>query len=103
MEVLTNESVSPEQIKKVVKKEGGCFVWGDAARLSPADDILIKIKKALDISKGQLIASVLSKKAAAGATHVIIDMPVGETAKVRNQKTAQLLKSHIETVVKTLC
>ena len=103
MEVLTNVSLSPEQIKKVVEKEGGCFVWGDAACLSPADDILIKVEKALDIdSEGQLIASVLSKKAAAGSTHVIIDMPVGETAKVRSRKTAELLKSHIEIVSKDI-
>ena len=75
MEVLTNVSLSPEQLQKVVEKEGGCFVWGDAARLSPADAILIKVEKALDIdSEGQLIASVLSKKAAAGATHVIIEV-----------------------------
>jgi thymidine phosphorylase len=99
MEVLTDVSLSPEQIKKVVEKEGGCFVWGDAAKLSPADDILIKVEKALDIdSEGQLIASVLSKKAAAGSTHVVIDMPVGETAKVRSKKVAELLKSHIEVV-----
>jgi len=99
MEVLTDVSLSPEQIKKVVQKEGGCFVWGDAARLSPADDILIKVEKALDIdSEGQLIASVLSKKAAAGSTHIVIDMPIGETAKVRNTKDAQLLKTHIEIV-----
>ncbi|HKK12969.1 MAG TPA: thymidine phosphorylase family protein [Flavobacteriaceae bacterium] len=101
MEVLTDVSLSPEQIKSVVENEGGCFVWGDAARLSPADDILIKVEKALDIdSEGQLIASVLSKKAAAGSTHVIIDMPVGETAKVRSRKGAELLKSHIEVVSK---
>lgn len=99
MEVITNVSLSPEQIKSVVEKEGGCFVWGDAARLSPADEILIRIEKALDIdSEGQLIASVLSKKAAAGSTHVVIDMPVGETAKVRSMETARLLSSHIETV-----
>ncbi len=103
MEVITNVSLSPEQIKTVVEKEGGCFVWGDAARLSPADDILIRVEKALDIdSEGQLIASVLSKKAAVGSTHVVIDMPVGETAKVRSMETARMLSSHIETVGKEI-
>ena len=33
----------------------------------------------------QLIASVLSKKIAAGSTHVVIDIPVGPTAKVRSE------------------
>ncbi|MCM4169804.1 Putative thymidine phosphorylase [Arenibacter antarcticus] len=99
MEVLTNVTLSLEEIKTVVEKEGGCFVWGGTAQLSPADDVLIKIEKALDIdSEGQLIASVLSKKAAAGSTHVVIDIPVGETAKVRSTGIAQKLKSHLETV-----
>ena len=99
MEVLTNVTLSLEEIKAVVEKEGGCFVWGGTAQLSPADDMLIKIEKALDIdSEGQLIASVLSKKAAAGSTHVVIDIPVGETAKVRSTEMAEKLKNHMETV-----
>ena len=99
MEVLTNVTLSGEEIKRVVEQEGGCLVWGGTAQLSPADDILIKVEKALDIdSEGQLIASVLSKKAAAGSTHVVIDIPVGETAKVRSQEAARKLKEHMETV-----
>ncbi|MBJ7882565.1 thymidine phosphorylase family protein [Gelidibacter salicanalis] len=99
MEVMTNVALSLEEIKAVVEKESGCIVWGGTAQLSPADDMLIKIEKALDIdSEGQLIASVLSKKAAAGSTHVVIDIPVGETAKVRSTEMAQKLKNHMETV-----
>ena len=99
MEVLTNVTLSGEEIKRVVEQEGGCLVWGGTAQLSPADDILIKVEKALDIdSEGQLIASVLSKKAAAGATHVVIDIPVGKTAKVRSEEAAQKLKEHMEAV-----
>jgi thymidine phosphorylase len=103
MEVMTNVTLTSEEIQKVVEKEGGCFVWGSTAQLSPADDMLIKIEKALDIdSEGQLIASVLSKKAAAGSTHVIIDIPVGETAKVRSLEFAQKLKHDIKTVGKAI-
>lgn len=99
MEVMTNVNLSLEQIKKVVEKEGGCIVWGGTAKLSPADDILIKIEKALDIdSEGQLIASVLSKKVAAGSNHAIIDMPVGETAKLRSIDAANELKVEMEKV-----
>jgi len=99
MEVLTNVTLSGEEIKRVVEQEGGCLVWGGTAQLSPADDILIKVEKALDIdSEGQLIASVLSKKAAAGSTHVVIDIPVGETAKVRSEEAAKKLKGHMEDV-----
>ncbi|SNZ01397.1 thymidine phosphorylase family protein [Flagellimonas pacifica] len=103
MEVLTNVTLSAGEIKEVVEKEGGCLVWGGTTQLSPADDILIKVEKALDIdSEGQLIASVLSKKAAAGSTHVVIDIPVGETAKVRSTEMAEKLKEHMETVGKAV-
>jgi thymidine phosphorylase len=37
------------------------------------------------------VASVLSKKVAAGSTHVLIDIPVGPTAKVRTMEAAALL------------
>ncbi|TAH40103.1 MAG: thymidine phosphorylase family protein [Bacteroidetes bacterium] len=99
MEVMTRVTLNMDEIKKVVEQENGCIVWGGTAQLSPADDILIRVEKALDIdSEGQLIASVLSKKASAGSNHVIIDMPIGETAKLRSIDSANKLKSEIEKV-----
>lgn len=99
MEVMTPVTLTKEQINNVVEKEGGCMSWGGTAKLSPADDILIRVERALDIdSEGQLIASVLSKKVAAGSNHVIIDMPVGETAKLRSIDAANKLKIEMEKV-----
>ncbi len=96
METLTPVDLDLPAIHRVVENEGGCIVWGGAVRLSPADDILIRVERALDIdTEGQLIASVLSKKIAAGATHLVIDMPVGETAKVRTQEAARGLTSRL--------
>lgn len=103
METLTNVNLSIEQMKRVVRQEGGCLVWGGAVQLSPADDVLIRVERALDIdSEGQMIASVLSKKAAAGSTNVVIDIPVGETAKVRSKKTAATLAKTMKEVGKAV-
>lgn len=94
VEVFTNVNLNLDQIQEVVAKTNACLVWGGAVSLSPADDILIQIERSLDVDgEGQLIASVLSKKIAAGATHVVIDIPVGATAKVRTQKEAERLAS----------
>ncbi len=39
------------------------MVWGGSLGLSPADDIIIKVERMLDLDpEGQMIASVLSKK-----------------------------------------
>lgn len=103
MECMSPVNLSQAQIKEVVKKENGCIAWGGNAGLSPADDILIRVEKALDIdSEGQMVASVLSKKVAAGSTHVVIDIPVGPTAKVRSEQDAQRLKYLLVVVGKEL-
>lgn len=94
METMAPVDLAIPDIHRVVEREGGCVVWGGAIRLSPADDILIRIERALDLdSEGQMIASVLSKKIAAGSTHLILDMPVGPTAKVRSREAAEALSA----------
>lgn len=99
VEVMTPVTHSLEQMHAIVKKEGACLVWGGALALSPADDLLIKVARPLDIdSDAQMVASVLSKKIAAGATHAVIDIPVGPTAKVRNKEQADHLE-HLMTRV----
>lgn len=92
METLAEVELDVPTMRRVVEREGGCIVWGGAVRLSPADDIIIRVERPLDLdSEGQLVASVLSKKAATGSSHVVIDIPVGETAKVRSHEAAQAL------------
>ncbi|NWG54764.1 MAG: thymidine phosphorylase family protein [Hydrogenophilaceae bacterium] len=99
METLAPVDLSLKAMRRVVEAEGGCIAWGGAVRLSPADDMLIRIERALDIdTEGQLIASVLSKKIAAGATHVVLDLPVGATAKIRSEQAAAELSAHIDAV-----
>ncbi|MEJ2415800.1 MAG: thymidine phosphorylase family protein [Exilibacterium sp.] len=92
MEVLTPIDLSLEQMQTVVNAEGGCLAWGGNINLSPADDLMIRVERAINLdSEGQLIASVLSKKIAAGATHVLVDIPTGVTAKVRTEERARRL------------
>src|SRR3546814_1876263 len=92
MEVMAPVALDLPAMQRVVEREGGCIVWGGNVRLSPADDILIRVQRPLDFdSDGQLVASVLSKKIAAGSTHVLIDIPVVPTAKVRGEVAAHSL------------
>ncbi len=94
LETLCQVNLNLAEIKRVVSDVGACLAWGGAVNLSPADDLLIRIERALDVdAEGQLIASVLSKKIAAGSTHAVIDIPVGDTAKVRSRTHADRLAS----------
>ena len=48
----------------------------------------------------QIVASILSKKLAAGSTHLVIDIPVGPTAKVHSQSDAVRLRKLFEYVAR---
>ena len=103
MEVLAEVELPLARLQQIVRATHGCLAWGGAADLSPADDILISVERPLAIdSPGQMVASILSKKIAAGSTHLVLDIPVGPTAKVRSEPAAQRLKRLFEYVAERL-
>ncbi|MCZ7604683.1 MAG: thymidine phosphorylase family protein [Planctomycetota bacterium] len=103
MEVFCNVELSLERMREIVEKEGACLAWGGAIDLSPADDVIISVERPLNIdSQGQMIASILSKKKSAGSTHLLLDIPVGPTAKVRRMEVAASLRRQFEYVAKEI-
>lgn len=103
METLAPVDLDLPSMRRVVEREGGCVVWGGAVRLSPADDVFIRVERALDLdSEGQLVASVISKKVAAGSTHLVLDLPVGPTAKARTPLAAETLRDRLVDVAAAL-
>jgi thymidine phosphorylase len=99
MEVLARVELSPARLREIVRRERGCLAWGGTARLAPADDVLISVERPLSLdSPGQLVASILAKKVAAGSTHLLVDIPVGPTAKVRHRGDALRLRKLFEYV-----
>ena len=99
MATMTRVDLSGDEMRKVVEQEGGCIVWGGGVELSPADDLVIRIERELELDcTSQMVASVMSKKIAAGSTHVLIDLPVGPTAKVRSSADAEELTTFLKGV-----
>jgi len=103
MAVLADVELGVERMQAIVRELRGCLVWGGTAGLSPADDVLISVERPLGIdSPGQMVASILSKKLAAGSTHLVIDIPVGPSAKVRTTEAGLQLKKLFEAVGRQL-
>ncbi len=85
MEVLASVNLGIDEIKRNVNKVGAVLAWGGAVNLAPADDIIITTEHQLGIDpRCQLLASVMSKKLAAGANNILIDIPTGPGAKVEH-------------------
>ncbi|MDY6761962.1 MAG: AMP phosphorylase [Candidatus Nanohaloarchaea archaeon] len=90
VEVFCDVDFTIPEIKDIVHETGGCLVWGGSVDLSPVDDKIIRAEHPLSLDpEGQVIASVLSKKKSAGATHAVIDIPYGEGSKVENLPDAR--------------
>jgi thymidine phosphorylase len=99
MEVLARVEIGIDEMREIVGAVKGCIVWGGHVNLAPADDILISVERPLGIdTREQLVASILSKKLAAGSSHLIIDIPMGPTAKVRTHVDAIRMRKLFEFV-----
>ncbi|MCA1779627.1 MAG: hypothetical protein LC637_09650 [Xanthomonadaceae bacterium] len=57
MEMLAPVNLDLGSMRRVVDSEGGCVVWGGSVRLSPVDDVLIRVARVMDLdAEAQLVA-----------------------------------------------
>ncbi len=101
MEVIAPVTFSLAKIKKIVDKVGGCIVWGGHVGLAPADDILIQVERPLAFeSYDKIIVSIMAKKIASGANHLILDLPVGPTMKIQHFNDAEIMAKKFQLLAK---
>lgn len=97
MEVLARVDVGIPEMREIVARCQGCLIWGGHVNLSPADDIMISVERVLSLDTNeQMVASIMSKKLAAGVTHLLIDIPVGPSSKVTSTNEALHLRKLFE-------
>lgn len=97
MEMLAPVTFSPEHITKIVNDVGGCIVWGGHLGIAPADDVIIKVEEPLAFeSFDKIIISIMAKKIAVGTNHLILDIPLGQTMKVKYKKDATIIAKKFE-------
>ena len=93
-EVLMPVEFPTKKMLQILKKSNGCIVWGGAIELAPADEIFVKTEFSLHIDP-LLLPSIMSKKKAVGATHLIVDLPTGRGVKMKTTGEADLLARDI--------
>lgn len=92
MEVLAPVSFSMPEIRNIVKKTHACLVWGGGLNIAPADDKIIKLSRPLALEPyDKMLVSIMAKKVAMGVDYLVIDLPIGATAKVKSKKVANSL------------
>lgn len=100
MEVLARVELSEAETMQTVNDIGGCMVLdGSRLALTATEDLLMSLERALGISTPQqIVASILASKIAMGITHLLVDIPVGKTAKIRSMNEAMRLRKLFEYV-----
>ncbi len=84
MEVLAPVTFTPKQVQHIVDKTGGCIVWNGVMGIAPADDVIIEVEEPLSFeSFDKIIVSIMAKKVAVSTTHLVLDIPVGKTMKIK--------------------
>ncbi|MEK7633361.1 MAG: thymidine phosphorylase [Patescibacteria group bacterium] len=101
MEAIASVEFTPRQIEKIVNNVGGCIAWNGKLGIAPADDIIIRVEEPLSFeSFDKIIISVMAKKVAAGTTHLVLDIPVGKTAKIHHFSEGESVAKKFENLAR---
>jgi len=90
VETFCNVELTGQDLKRISEEVGGVLAWGGSMNVAPVDDMVINIEYPLGINpRAQMLASIMSKKLALSATHLLMDIPTGAGTKVRSIEEAQ--------------
>ena len=99
MEVLARVDLTPDELRRVVHETNACIAWNGKLNHSALDDAMNAITRPLALdTRRWSVASILSKKYSAGATHVVIDIPFSPTGKVKSRAQGEELARLFEMV-----
>jgi len=99
MEVLARVDLSPAEVRACVAKARACIAWNGRLNHSLLDEAMHRIERPMRLdTRRWSVASILSKKWSAGATHVVIDIPHSPLGKVRDPAAARALGDVFESL-----
>ena len=97
MEVLAPVNFNLDDIKRIVRETKGCIVWGGGVDIAPADDDIIQVEHPMQLDPtSMLLASIMAKKFAIGATDLLIDIPFGSGTKATSARARELEKKFLQ-------
>ena len=92
MDVLADVSFSSDELLELAPKSRGMIVWHAPLKIVPMDEIVIGVKKYLDIDpEDQMLTSIIATKIALSVDHLVIDLPIGSGSKIEDRHEGRSL------------
>ncbi len=89
VDTFCDVELDTESLKSALEKAGGVFACGNED-YAPVGSRIIKAERPMGIDpRPVMIASIMSKKVALGTTHLLMDLPMGEGAKIPDMQAAE--------------
>lgn len=99
MSVLANVDLNEVELKNLVAENHGALVCHNGLRIAAANKLISGVERQIGITQQQhLVASILAIKIAMGITHLVIDIPVGSSSRIKTTQDAMRLRKLIEYV-----
>jgi thymidine phosphorylase len=99
METVAHVDLTSAEVRRCVSEARACIAWNGRLNHSLIDDRINAFTRPLGLDSNRWsVASILSKKWSAGSTHVIIDLPYGPNAKLKDEHEARTLGKLFEYV-----
>ncbi len=97
--VLANVNIDEDKLRQLIKENRGAIVDYNNLAISTANKIIASVERSIGITQQQhIIASILAIKLAAGVTHLVLDIPVGATSRIKSTAEAMRLRKLVEYV-----
>lgn len=97
--VLANVDISEDKLKQLIKDNRGAIADYNKLPIASASKIVSSVERALGVTQQQhIVASILAIKLAAGITHLVLDIPVGPTSRIKSTNEAMRIRKLVEHV-----
>lgn len=97
MGVLANVDYNTSKFQKLVRANNGAIVNYDVLEETKVNHLLHDVRSQLGINQNELvIASILAMMISSGVSHLVLDIPVGENARVHSTNEAIRIRKQVE-------
>lgn len=97
--VLANVDVGEAKLKQLIKENRGAIIDYNNLPIASANKMISSVERSLGVTQQQhIVASILAIKLATGITHLVLDIPVGPTSRIKSTNEAMRIRKLVEYV-----